>query len=107
MKTCFSTATGDPGARSNFLGRLACIAFVFGLTISPSFAGLQGGGVRVSRGSFAGPVQRIGFSAPHGSVAAHNPYLSGYRGGAVGYPEYRGPLVARNRETVGRRNGFV
>jgi hypothetical protein len=25
----------------------------------------------------------------------------------MGYPEYRGPLVAPNRETVGSRNGFV
>jgi hypothetical protein len=86
---------------------LACIAFVFGSTISLSFAGFQDGGVRGSRGSFVGPVQRIGFTASHGSVAAHNPYLSGYRGEAMGYPEYHGPLVAPNRETVGSRNGFV
>src|SRR5258707_4188527 len=74
-------------ARSNLLGRLACIAFVFGSTISLSFAGFQDGGVRGSRGSFVGPVRRIGFTASHGSVAAHNPYLSGYRVEAMGYPE--------------------
>jgi hypothetical protein len=107
MKTCFSTVTGYPGARSNFLGRLACMAFVFGSTISLSFADFQDGGVRGSRGSFVGPVQRIGFTASHGSVAPHNPYLSGYRGGVMGYPEYRGPLVAPNSETVGSRNGFI
>jgi hypothetical protein len=107
MKTCFSTVTGYPGARSNFLGRLACIAFVFGSTISFSFAGFQDGGVHGSRGSFVGPVQRIGFTAPHDSVAVYNPYLSRYRGGTMRYPEYRGPLVVPNRETVGSRNGFV
>jgi hypothetical protein len=107
MKTCCSTVTGYPGAQSNFLGGLARIAFVFGSTISLSFAGFQDGGVRGSRGSFVGPVQRIGFTASHGSVAAHNPYLSGSRGEAMGYPEYRGPLVAPNRETVGSQNGFV
>ena len=107
MKTCFSTVTGYPGARSNLLGRSACIAFVFGSTISLSFAGFQDGGARGSRGSFVGPVQRIGFTAPHDSVAVYNPYLSRYRGGTMGYPEYRGPLVAPNRETVGSRNGFV
>jgi hypothetical protein len=93
--------------QTNFLGRLACIAFVFGSTISLSFAGFQDGGVRGSRGSFVGPVQRIGFTAPHDSVAFYNPYLSRYRGGTMGYPEYRGPIVAPNRETVGSRNGFV
>src|ERR1700730_5267176 len=107
MKTCFSTVTGYPGARSNFLGRLACIAFVFGSTISFSFAGFQDGGVHGSRGSFVGPVQRIGFTAPHDSVAVYNPYLSRYRGGTMRYPEYRGALVVPNRETVGSRNGFV
>ena len=83
------------------------MAFVFGSTISLSFADFQDGGVRGSRGSFVGPVQRIGFTASHGSVAPNNPYLSGYRGGVMGYPEYRGPLVAPNSETVGSRNGFI
>jgi hypothetical protein len=83
------------------------MAFVFGSTISLSFADFQDGGVRGSRGSFVGPVQRIGFTASHGSVTPHNPYLSGYRGGVMGYPEYRGPLVAPNSETVGSRNGFI
>ena len=107
MKTCFSTVTGYAGARSNFLGRLACTAFVLGSTISLSFARFQDSGLRGSRGSFVGPVQRIGFTAPHDSVAVHNPYLSRYRGGTMGYHEYRGPLVAPNGETVGSRNGFV
>ena len=107
MKTCFSAVTGYPGARSHFLGRLAWIAFVSGSTISLSFAGFRDGGVRGSGGSFVGPVQRIGFTASHGNVDAHNPYLSGYRGRAMGYSEYRGSLAAPNRETVGGRNGFV
>jgi hypothetical protein len=107
MKTCFSTVTGCPGARSNSLGRLACIAFVSGSTITLSFAGYQDGGVRGSQRSFVGPVQRIGFTASHGNVAAGNPYLGGYRGGPMGYPEYHGPLVAPNREPIGSRNGFV
>jgi hypothetical protein len=103
-----SLASFRTGLPSNVLGRLGCVAFVFGSTISLSFAGFQDGGVRGSRGSFAGPVQRVGFIAPRGSVAAHNSFLSGYRGGATEYPEYRGPLVAPNRETVGSsRNGFV
>ncbi len=108
-KTCFPAVTSYPGAPSNLLGWLACVVFVFGSTISLCFAGFQDGGVRESRGDFVvGPVQRIGFIASHGSVAAHNPYLSGYRGAAMGYPEYRGPLVAPNRETAGSsRNGFV
>src|SRR5271165_5821841 len=62
MKTFFSALTGYPGARSHFLGRLACIAFVSGSTISLSFAGFPDGGVRGSGGSFVGPVQRIGFT---------------------------------------------
>ncbi len=100
--------TSYPGAPSNLLGWLARVVFVFGSTISLCFAGFRDGGVRGSRGDFAGPVQRIGFIASHGSVTAHNPYLSGYRGAAMGYPEYRGPLVAPNRETAGSsRNGFV
>jgi hypothetical protein len=107
MKTCSFAVTGYPGARSHFLGRLACIAFVSGSTISLSFAGFRDGGVRRSGGGFVGPVQRIGFTASHGNVDAHNPYLSGYRGGAMGYSEYRGSLAAPNRETVGSRNGFV
>jgi hypothetical protein len=107
MKTCFSTARGYPRARSIFLGGLACIAFVSASTISLAFAGHQEGGVRGSGRSFVGPVQRIGFTASHGDVAAGNPYFGGYRGGAMGYPEYRGPLVARNREPVGSRNAFV
>ena len=57
--------------------------------------GFQDGGVHGSR--FVGPVQRIGLTAPHDSDAVSNPYLSRYRGGAMGYPEYRGPLVAPNR----------
>ena len=93
MKTCFSTVTARPGARWNFFGRFACITFVFASTTSFSFAGLQDDGGHASRGSFAGSVPRTGFNAPHGSVAAHNPYLNGY--------------VAPNRETVGNRNGFV
>jgi hypothetical protein len=107
MKTCFSTVTGYPGGRSNFLGRLACIAFVSGSTISLSFAGYHDGGVRGSLRSFAGPVQRNGFTASHGNVDAGNPYLGSYRGGSMGYPEHRGPLVAPGREPVGSRNGFV
>jgi hypothetical protein len=107
MKTCFSTVTGYPGARSNFMGRLACIAFVCGSTISLSFAGYHDGGVGGSRHSFVGPVHRIGFTASHVNVAAGNPHLGGYRGGAMGYSEYRGPLVAPNREPVGSRNGIV
>jgi hypothetical protein len=107
MKTCFSTVTGYLGARWNFLGRLACIAFVFDSTISLSFAGFQDGGVHGSRGSFVGPVQRIGFTAQHDSVAVYNPYLNRDRGGTMRYPEYRGPLVSPNRETAGSRNGFV
>jgi hypothetical protein len=77
------TVTGYPGARSNFLDRLACIAFVSGSTISLSFAGYHDGGVRGSLRSFAGPVQRIGFTASHGNVAAGNPYLGSYRGGSI------------------------
>ena len=108
MKTCFATVTSYPGAPSNFLGRLACVTFVFGSTISISFAGFQDGGGHGSRGSFVGSVQRIGFIASHGSIAAHNPYVSGYRGGATEYPEYGGRLVAPNSETVGSsRRGFV
>src|SRR6266436_6698470 len=107
MKTCFSAVTGYPGARLHFLGRLTCIAFVSGSTISLSFAGFRDGAVRGSGGSFVGPVQRIGSTASHGNVDAHNPYLSGYRGGAMGYSEYRGSLAAPNRETIGSRNGFV
>jgi hypothetical protein len=107
MKTCFSTVNGFLGARPNFFGWLACIAFVFGSTISLSFAGFQDGGLHGSRGSFVGSVQRIGSSAPHDSIAVYNPNLSRYRGGTMGYPEYRGPLVSSNRETVGSRNGFV
>ena len=61
MKTFFSAVTGYPGARSHFLDRLACIAFVSGSTISLSFAGFPDAGVRGSGGSFVGPVQRIGF----------------------------------------------
>jgi len=72
MKTCFFAVTGYPGAWSHFLGRLACIAFVSGSTISFSFAGFRDGGVRGSGGSFVGPVQRIGFTASHGNVDAHN-----------------------------------
>src|ERR1700693_705485 len=106
MKTCFSAVTGYPGARSHFLGRLACMAFVSGSTISLSFAGFPDGGVRGSGGSFVGPVQRIGFTASHGNVDAHNLYPRGYRSG-MGYSEDRGSLVAPNRETVGSRNGFV
>src|SRR5271166_6393189 len=106
MKTFFSAVTGYPGARSHFLGRLACIAFVSGSTISLSFAGFPDGGVRGSGGSFVGPVQRIGFTASHGNVGAHNRYARGYRGG-MGYSEDRRSLVALNRETVGSRNGFV
>jgi hypothetical protein len=48
MKICFYAVTGYPGARSHFLGRLACIAFVSGSTISLSFAGFRDGGVRFS-----------------------------------------------------------
>jgi hypothetical protein len=107
MKTWFAAVTGYPGARSQFLGRLAWIAFVSGSTISLSFAGFRDGGVRGSGGSFAGPVQHIGFTASHGNVDAHNPYLSGSRGGAMGYSEYRGSLASPNHETVGSRNGFV
>jgi hypothetical protein len=107
MKTCFSTVTGYPGARSNFLGRWACIAFVSGSTISLSFAGFPDGGVRGSGGSFVRPVQRIGFTASHGNVGAGNPYLGGYRGGTMGYSEDRGSLVAPNREPIGSPNGFV
>jgi hypothetical protein len=96
------------GLPSNFFVRLACVACVFGSTISLSFAGFQDGSVRGSRGSFVGPVQRVGFIASRGSVAAHNSYLSGHRGGATEYPEYRGPVLAPNRETLGSsRNGFV
>src|ERR1700724_3257184 len=107
MKTCFSAGTGYPGARLHFLGRLARIAFVSGSTISLSFAGFRDGGVRGSGGSLVGPVQRMGFTASNGNVDAHNPYLSGYRGGAMGYSEYRGSLAAPNRETAGSRDGFV
>jgi hypothetical protein len=107
MKIRFSTVTGRPGARWNFLGRFACIAFVFGTTISLSFGGLENGGVHASRGSSVGPVQRNGSNSPHGSVAAHNPYLNGYRGAAMESPGYRGSLVAPNRETVRNRNGSV
>jgi hypothetical protein len=107
MKTCFSTVTAHPGARWNFLGRFACITFVFASTTSLSFAGFQDGGEHASRGSFAGSVPRIGLNAPHGSVAAHNPNLNGNRGEPMGHPASRGPLVGPNRETVGDRNGFV
>ena len=93
MKTFFSAVTGHPGARSHFLGRLACIAFVSGSTISLSFAGLPDGGARGSGGSFVGPVQRIGFTASHGNVDAHNLYPRGYRSGR-GYAEDRGSLDA-------------
>ena len=105
MKTCFSAVTGYLGARSNFLGRLVCMALVFGSTISLSFAEFQDGGVHGLRGSFVGPVQRIGFTAPHDSDAVYKPYLSRHRGGTTGYPEYRGPLVAPNRDKLGSRNG--
>jgi hypothetical protein len=105
MKICFSTVTGFSGPRWNFLGRFACITFVFASTISLSFAGFQDGGGHASRGSFAGSVPRIGLNAPHGSVAAQNPYLSGYRDQPVEHPEYRGPLVSPNRETARSRNG--
>ena len=47
MKTCFSSVTGYPGARSHFLGRLAWIAFVSGSTISLSFAGFRDGGLHL------------------------------------------------------------
>ena len=107
MKTCFSTVTGFLGPRWNFLVRFACIAFVFGSTTSLSFAGFQNGGEHASRGGSVGSVQRIGLNAPHGSVAAHNPYLNGDRGQTMERPEYRGPLVDPNRETGGNRNGFV
>lgn len=107
MNTRFFTVIGYPRVRSNLLGRLACIAFVSGSTISLSFAGHQGGGVRESGGSFVGPVQGTGLTASHGNVAAANPYFGGYRGGAMGYPEYRSPLVPQNREPVGSRNAFV
>src|SRR5580700_4097232 len=107
MKAFFSAVTGYPVARSHFLGRLACIAFVSGSTISLSFAGFRDGGGRGSGGSFVGPVQRIGFTASHGNVDAHNPYLSGYRGGDMGYYEYSGSLASQNHETGGSRNGFV
>ncbi len=107
MKTCFSTVTGCPGARWNFLGTFACIAFVFGSTTSLSLAGLENDGVHASRGSFVRTVQRNGFNAPHGSVAAHNPYLNGYRGESMQNPGYRGPLVTPNRATVRNRKGSV
>ena len=106
MNTCFSTVTGCPGTRWNFLGTFACIAFVFGSTTSLSVAGLENDGVHASRGSFVRPVQRNGFNAPHSSVA-HNPYLNGYRGESMQNPGYRGPLVTPNRETVRNRNGSV
>jgi len=60
MKTCFSAVTGYQGARSHFLGRLACIAFFSGSTMSLSFAGFQGGGVRGSGGSFVGNAAVLG-----------------------------------------------
>jgi hypothetical protein len=107
MNTCFSTVTGCPGARWNFLGTFACIAFVFGSTTSLSLAGLESDSVHASRGSFVKPVQRNGSNAPHGSVAVHNPYVSGYRGQAMENPGYRGPLITPNRETVRNRNGSV
>ncbi len=107
MKACFSTVTGCPAPRWNFLGRFACIAFVLGSTTSLSFAGFQNGGEHTSRGSSVGPVQRIGLYAPHGSVAAHNPYLNGDRGEAMERPGHRGPLVDPNREALTSRNGFV
>jgi hypothetical protein len=107
MKTCFSTVTGCPGARWNFLGRFACIAFVFGSTTSLSVAGFENDSVHTSRGSFVKPVQRNGSNAPHGSVAVHNPYVSGHRGEAMENPGYRGPLITPNRETVRNRNGSV
>ena len=105
MKICFSTVTGLSGPRWNFLGRFACITFVFASTISLSFAGFQDGGGHASRGSFAGSVPRIGLNAPHGSVATQNPYLSGYREQPMEHPEYRGPLVSPNREAARSRNG--
>jgi hypothetical protein len=101
MKTCFSTVTAHPGARSNFFGRLACIVFVFGSTTSLCFAG------HGSQGGDVGPVHHNGFNAPHGGLVAHYPYLNGYRGEAMEHPGYRGPLVAPNRETVRSRNGSV
>ena len=107
MKACFSTVTGCPAPRWNFLGRFACIAFVLGSTTSLSFAGFQNGGEHASRGSSVGPVQRIGLYAPHGRVAAHNPYLNGDRGEAMERPGYRGPFVDPNREALTSRNGFV
>jgi hypothetical protein len=107
MNTCFSTVTGCPGARWNFMGTFACIAFVFGSTTSLSLAGLENDSVHASRGSFVKPVQRNGSNAPHGSVAVHNPYVSGYRGQGMENPGYRGPLITPNRETVRNRNGSV
>lgn len=107
MKTCFSTGSPCPGARWNFLGRFACITFVFASTTSLSLAGPQDGDGHASRGSFAGSVPRTGFNAPHVSVAAHNPHLDGFRGVPTEHPGSRGSLVAPNRETVGNRNGFV
>jgi hypothetical protein len=102
MKTSFSTSADYPEARSSFLGRLARIAFVYGSTISLSFAGYHDGDVRGSR-SFAGPILRLGFTASNSNVAAGYPYL----GRTMGYPQYRGPLVAPNRESVGSGNVFV
>jgi hypothetical protein len=107
MKTCFSTGSPCPGARWNFLGRFACITFVFASTTSLSLAGPQDGGGHASRGSFTRSVPRVAFNAPHGGVAARNPYLNGSPGEPMEHPEYRGPLVGANRETGGNRNGFV
>ena len=98
---------GLPRSAVALFGQVGLHCIRLRLTISLSFAGFRDGGVRGSGGSFVGPVQRIGFTASHGNVDAHNPYLSGYRGGAMGYSEYRGSLAAPNRETVGDRNGFV
>jgi len=53
---------GLPRSAVALLGRLACIAFVSGSTIS-FLRRFRDGGVRGSGGSFLGPVQRIGFTA--------------------------------------------
>jgi hypothetical protein len=107
MKTSFSTVSARPAARWNFLGRFACITLALASTTSLSFAGPQDGGGHASRGSFTRSVPRVAFNAPHGGVAARNPYLNGSGGEPMEHPEYRGPLVGANRETGGNRNGFV
>jgi hypothetical protein len=105
MKICFSTVTGFPALRWNFLGRFVCIAVAFSSTASLSLAGFQNGDVHASRGSFRGSVPRVGLNAPHGSIAAHNPRLNGDRGQTMVQPEHRGPMVVPNLETVRSRNG--